>query len=266
MHSLGLPHQSALGNHPLLREAHFHVGWHGQVASMSLIAVSEPLCQMYTSATHVSVLSPFSMSNHQTASPGKRQRVTRKRPWQSSSTAEDDVPSDLSSSSPAPYFGADESEEDAFGDGDSDDDGEYVDDEEGQYSDEDESETDGERKKVEQVDRCPSSISQAQRPATPRLDAQSSGGIDRPSAVGTTDSADPSPNHGRAHVQQRVPSAPPSASTVLRDKRYLPVAGSGKSTAFKCSFCEKTFPKKCKLVRHLTTHTGEKPFVCPEDG
>ncbi|KAF8210193.1 hypothetical protein K438DRAFT_1450858, partial [Mycena galopus ATCC 62051] len=32
-----------------------------------------------------------------------------------------------------------------------------------------------------------------------------------------------------------------------------------------CSYCNKRFNRPSGLKIHLTTHTGDKPFVCPEE-
>ena len=34
------------------------------------------------------------------------------------------------------------------------------------------------------------------------------------------------------------------------------------SGSFACNFCRKTFPKKYHMIRHVRSHTGEKPFAC----
>lgn len=64
-------------------------------------------------------------------------------------------------------------------------------------------------------------------------------------------------------------------TATLPRKKWIPVpqrAGkrSGESDSqpksFVCMVCGKGFSKACKLTRHAMTHTGEKPFACPEKG
>ena len=33
---------------------------------------------------------------------------------------------------------------------------------------------------------------------------------------------------------------------------------------FKCEECSEAFKNKSSLDRHMMTHTGEKPFACPQ--
>ncbi|KAJ3936979.1 MAG: hypothetical protein NXY57DRAFT_34367 [Lentinula lateritia] len=42
--------------------------------------------------------------------------------------------------------------------------------------------------------------------------------------------------------------------------------GSPSRTQHKCSYCDKEFSRPSGLKIHITTHTGEKPYVCPEEG
>ncbi|KAF5348651.1 hypothetical protein D9758_006789 [Tetrapyrgos nigripes] len=55
----------------------------------------------------------------------------------------------------------------------------------------------------------------------------------------------------------------------MRGQSNSPVtAYSGATTGSRhqCSYCGKRFSRPSGLKIHLTTHTGEKPYVCPEEG
>ncbi|KAH8349202.1 hypothetical protein KR084_012856 [Drosophila pseudotakahashii] len=57
-----------------------------------------------------------------------------------------------------------------------------------------------------------------------------------------------------------VPSPPPPQPRKQAEKRHFKRQGE----QFECSHCAKKFDHSWILVAHMRTHTGERPFVCPE--
>ncbi|THV05125.1 hypothetical protein K435DRAFT_774095 [Dendrothele bispora CBS 962.96] len=53
----------------------------------------------------------------------------------------------------------------------------------------------------------------------------------------------------------------------MRGHSSSPVSAYGTtSSRHQCGYCGKKFSRPSGLKIHLTTHTGEKPYVCPEEG
>ncbi|XP_016948929.1 zinc finger protein 189 [Drosophila biarmipes] len=59
---------------------------------------------------------------------------------------------------------------------------------------------------------------------------------------------------------QSVVQSPPPQPKKLAEKRRFKRQGE----QFECSYCVKKFDHSWMLIAHMRTHTGERPFVCPE--
>eukprot|EP00752_Nemacystus_decipiens_P011792 g10461.t1 len=135
------------------------------------------------------------------------------------------------------------------GDGDSDDDSEYED--VVQSSDEEET-----VKREEHQRRAPPHpATAAATPAPPTTEQRS---------------VVPRTNGSRGEAPQNPrPQSKQKQKAEGRSPRVSGVSGRGSGTTgkeHKCPECGKVFAKACKLARHAATHTGEKPFLCEEDG
>ncbi|KAE9411584.1 hypothetical protein BT96DRAFT_1011369 [Gymnopus androsaceus JB14] len=61
----------------------------------------------------------------------------------------------------------------------------------------------------------------------------------------------------------RESSRSPVYSRAMYDQRGV---DNSPNTRHQCGYCGKRFSRPSGLKIHLTTHTGEKPYVCPEEG
>ncbi|KAK0213086.1 hypothetical protein DFS33DRAFT_95325 [Desarmillaria ectypa] len=82
---------------------------------------------------------------------------------------------------------------------------------------------------------------------------------------------DPIATHRRAlsysEVQRsRTPSPELSRRPAYDQPSFKQSSSSPSSSKHACGYCGKRFSRPSGLKIHLTTHTGDKPYICPEDG
>ncbi|CAO3621410.1 unnamed protein product [Mucor hiemalis] len=61
-------------------------------------------------------------------------------------------------------------------------------------------------------------------------------------------------------------SSPPSTTTIPKEYENVMVARDEQTGRYYCPFCNKAFNRPSSLRIHTYSHTGEKPFVCQEEG
>ena len=73
------------------------------------------------------------------------------------------------------------------------------------------------------------------------------------------------PNHGNEQVPLLSPSlGPPRGASRTKGSGRVPVLHSdGTLHNHLCPLCPKTFQSRADVVRHMRTHTGERPYKCP---
>ncbi|KAK0476671.1 hypothetical protein IW261DRAFT_1566749 [Armillaria novae-zelandiae] len=79
---------------------------------------------------------------------------------------------------------------------------------------------------------------------------------------------DPIATHRRAFSYSEVQLSRTPSPALYRRPVYdhASVKSSSSSNKHACEYCGKRFSRPSGLKIHLTTHTGDKPYICPEEG
>lgn len=78
---------------------------------------------------------------------------------------------------------------------------------------------------------------------------------------------DPIATHRRAFSYSEIQHSRTPSPTLYRRQVFDKTSSSPSSSSkHVCNYCGKRFSRPSGLKIHLTTHTGDKPYICPEEG
>ncbi|KAI8338905.1 hypothetical protein BC941DRAFT_421535 [Chlamydoabsidia padenii] len=67
-----------------------------------------------------------------------------------------------------------------------------------------------------------------------------------------------------SHSTSTVPSSPTLSTSVDEEEHDLKQTATTTTNKYQCEYCQKGFSRPSSLRIHTYSHTGEKPFTCPE--
>lgn len=240
----------------------------GSLDILNMPLNSVPLTPRSTMAPQFSKRSrhPISPASSQSASRGKRSRL-----FTSSTRELVDEWSYASSESLS------EEEDDFVPDDVSDSDGDYREEREAEEREEEEQDEGADNEQEQGTKRGDNqagyATTQPPRSPSPRLElppSSQSSSAGSGSASMDTDKSSAAASGQVDGARGKQSNKPAVQNQARARKSFTPnkdTAGQqGKEKTKDCPFCGKIFNKPCKLLRHLPTHTGEKPFPCQEPG